>query len=74
MTPLDDLLSAAGRVDEITPGQVGRARACLDPAIGGAPTRPAARAAVRGRGPGGPGSACGGISRSGASRWPPARH
>jgi hypothetical protein len=33
MTPLDDLLSAAGRVDEITPGQLRRARAALDPAI-----------------------------------------
>ncbi len=33
MTPLDDLLSAAGRVDEITPGQWQRGRAALDSAI-----------------------------------------
>jgi hypothetical protein len=33
MTSLDDLLSAAGRVDEITPGQLQRGRAALDPAI-----------------------------------------
>jgi hypothetical protein len=29
MTPLDDLLNAAGRVDEITPGQLGHGRAAL---------------------------------------------
>ena len=33
MTPLDDLLSAAGRVDEITPGRLLHARAALDPAV-----------------------------------------
>jgi hypothetical protein len=33
MTPLDDLLSAAGRVGEITPGQLRHARASLNPAI-----------------------------------------
>jgi hypothetical protein len=33
MTPLDDLLSAAGRVDEITPGQLLSGRAALDSAI-----------------------------------------
>ena len=33
MTPLDDLLSAAGRVDEITQGQLQRGRAALDAAI-----------------------------------------
>ena len=33
MTPLDDLLSSAGRVDDITPGQLRHARAALHPAI-----------------------------------------
>ena len=33
MTPLNDLLDAAGRVDEITPGQLLRGRAALGPAI-----------------------------------------
>ena len=33
MTPLDDLLSAAVRVDEITPGQLQRGRAALDQTI-----------------------------------------
>lgn len=33
MTALDDLLSTAGRVDEITPGQLHRGRAALDSAI-----------------------------------------
>lgn len=33
MTPLDDLLSAAGRVDEITPGQLRHARAGLETSV-----------------------------------------
>jgi hypothetical protein len=48
MTPLDDLLSAAGRVDEITPGQLRHARASLDPAIAMAKTADRA-AAVTGQ-------------------------
>jgi hypothetical protein len=38
MTPLDDLLNAAGRVDEITPGQLGRGRALLGAATARART------------------------------------
>ena len=45
MTPLDDLLSAAGRVDEITPGQLRHARAALHPAIATAGTADPARPA-----------------------------
>jgi hypothetical protein len=42
MTPLDDLVSAAGRVAEITPGQLRHGRAALGPAIAMARTAGAA--------------------------------
>ncbi len=50
MTPLDDLLSTAGRVDEITPGQLHRGRAALEASaaavIAGRPVETASRASA----------------------------
>jgi hypothetical protein len=78
MTPLDDLLSAAGRVDEITPGQLLHGRAALSPSIVAAFTAgtagPARIAATAGApetaGPAGPA----GTARTIQARRRPARH
>ena len=66
MTPLDDLLSAAGRVDEITPGQLRRARAAVDPAIALAGTADPAVAA-------GPAIAADPVGRAGTAGARPSR-
>ena len=57
MTQLDDLLSAAGRVDEITPGQLRHARAALESSLtvairAAGPAAGAADLEVAGRSPG----------------------
>ncbi len=63
MTPLDDLLSAAGRVDEITPGQLGLARAALHPAIATAGTAdPAVTLGPAGSGTAGPAGQAGTVT------------